>query len=208
MLMLTKQPLGNKVILGAFAGGFVPCQNSSPVSENYPPYHIASQARKDADRSRHEQLKNFISTADPNIIYYASGFEIYALDVSTRRRRLIKSLPWQPLCLDAAHGWICVGGEESGQCAFISIDTNAIDGAAGQQSYAEVDDLLPLDLDPEYRHVRQDYHRTPPWPRYPLSPKYDVQHHELGSERVNSIKIHPLRSSHKNRGNEIVAVIT
>ncbi len=100
-----------------------------------------------------------------------------------------------------------MGGNENGQCAFISIDQDRTDGIA-VQSHAEVDDLLPLDLDPEYRLVHHDFRRTPQWTRYPVGPKYDLQHHELGGERVNSVKIHLLRSSQKALGDEIVAVIT
>lgn len=99
-----------------------------------------------------------------------------------------------------------MGGDENGQCAFISIDENGSDGTAAQ-SHAEVDDLLPLDLDPEFRHVRHDIRRTPQWPRYPVGPKYELQHHELGGERVNSIKIHLLHSPQKALVSEIVAVM-
>lgn len=100
-----------------------------------------------------------------------------------------------------------MGGDENGQCAFISIDQDRTDGIDVQPN-AEVDDLLPLNLDPEFRLVRHDLRRTPQWPRYPVSPKYELKHHELGGERVNSVKIHLLRSSQKALGDEIVAVMT
>lgn len=116
-------------------------------------------------------------------------------------------MPWKPFCLDAAHGWICVGGDENGQCAFISIDESGA-RRTSFQSHAEVDDLLPLDLDPEYRHHRHDFRRTPQWSRYPMVPKYELQHHELGGARVNSVKIHLLRSMHKGLEDDVVAVMT
>jgi len=157
--------------------------------------------------NRHNQLKNYISTAKPNIIYYASAYDIFALNVSSRKRTLVKSLPWKPFCLDAACGWIGVGGDENGQCAFVSINETDV-GGASSQSRAEVDDLLPLDLNPEYRHIRHDFRRTPPWPQYSSEPKYELQHREFGGERVNSIKIHSLSSANGNVKNEIVAVLT
>ena len=157
--------------------------------------------------NRHHQLKNYISTADPNIVYYACAYEIYSLELSTRKRTLVKSLPWKPFCLDAAYGWICVGGDEKGQCAFIRVDNTGL-GGVGSPSHAEVDDLLPLNLDPEYRHVRHDLGRTPEWPRYSTGPKYELQHHEFGGDRVNSIRIHVLPNAYQKLQGEIVAVIT
>lgn len=100
-----------------------------------------------------------------------------------------------------------MGGNENGQCAFISVNEDG-DGETATQLHAEVDDLLPLELDPEYRHVRQDFRRTPQWRRYPMGPKYELQHHELGGERVNSVKIHLLRRSQKVRKDELVVIMT
>ncbi len=100
-----------------------------------------------------------------------------------------------------------MGGDKNGQCAFISIDQDWTDGIPIRY-HAEVDDLLPLDLDPEYRLANQDFRRTPQWPRYPGGPKYVVHYHELGGERVNSVKIHVLRSSQKALEDETVAVMT
>lgn len=129
------------------------------------------------------------------------------MNVSTRERTLVKSLRWKPFCLDAAYGWICVGGDDNGQCAFIRINDTGI-GRANTQSHAEVDDLLPLDLDPEYRHIRHDFRPTPEWPRYPRGPTYELQHHELGGDRVNSVKIQLIPNGKQKLENEIVAVMT
>lgn len=96
-----------------------------------------------------------------------------------------------------------MGGDENGQCAFISIVENGAGGTA-VQSHAEVDDLLPVGLDPGYRQIRHDIRRTPQWP---VGPKYELQHHELGGERVNSVKIHLLRSPQKALVDEVVAVM-
>ena len=161
-------------------------------------------------KDRHYQLKNYISTADPNIIYYASSYEIFSLNISSRKRTLVKSLPWKPFCLDAAYGWICVGGDENGQCAFVKVDEIG-NGRGTSHIRAEVDDLLPLDLDPDYRQIRHDLRGTEPWPRYPIGPKYELQFHELGAERVNSIKIHALDNDNDNKKgveSEIVAITT
>ena len=116
-------------------------------------------------------------------------------------------MPWKPCCLDAAHGWICVGGDENGQCAFISIDDKSTNGRS-HQAQGEVDDLLPLDLDPEYPYARHDLRRSPQWPQYPSGSKYELQCHELGGERVNSVKIHLLSNTKSGVKIEILVVMT
>ena len=197
--------LGNEVI-NSSTGDSISCQNPFSVSRAYEFHSIHSKKLlKPGDRQN--QLKNYISTADPNVIYYASTYEVYSLNVSSRKRTLIKSLPWKPFCLDAAHGWICVGGDENGQCAFISIDENA-PGENTSQPQLEVDDLLPIDLDPEYRHIRHDPRRAPRWPGFCSGPIYELQYHDLGAERVNSVKIHLLADTDKGSGNEVVVVIS
>lgn len=131
------------------------------------------------------------------------------MNVSTRKRRLIKSLPFKPCCLDAGHGWICAGGEEHGQCAFISINEDGLPGT-GSLQHAEVDDLLPLDLDPEYRRPFHTPRRSPQWARSPSAsfPKYDLQTLEFGGSITNSVTISPLLSEWKDLKDEIVAVVT
>ena len=160
-------------------------------------------------RIRHNQLKNFISTKDQNVIYYASDYEVFSLNVATRKRTLIKSLPFQPFCLDAGYGWICAGGDKHGQCAFISIDEPG-NGETALRHHAEVDDLLPLDLDAESRRSLHDLRRTTQWGRYlsGTSPKYELQTHELGGTIVNSVRVHLICSEEKGFKDEVVVVIT
>ena len=157
---------------------------------------------------RHPQLKNFISTKDPNFIYYASDHEIYGLHVSTRKRKLIKSLPWRPVCLDAGYGWIGVGGQDNGRCAFISINEGSGQPTAAFSQHAEVDELLPLDLDPEYRRNFSDPSVLLQWTRPFRRDSYELQIHEMGSDIVNSITLHPLRSEKNRQEDEVVALLT
>ena len=163
---------------------------------------------------QHHQLKNFISTTDPNIIYYASEKEIYALHKKDGKRELIASLQWYPQCLDAAHGWICVGGSENGRCAFIFIgDRTESEGTASttSRSHAEVDALLPLDLDLGSgsrlldRHSTYD-HQTPT--RGPSRRKPEVHYHELGTSIVNSVTIYRLRSDQPQTLGQTVVLLT
>lgn len=160
---------------------------------------------------RHHQLKNFISTTEQNIIYYASEHEIYALHLSSRKRELITSLPWKPQCLDAGQGWICVGGPENGRCAFIYLGEEEANDSGDRplNRHAEVDALLPIDLDPESRILahsslqRSQSFATPASPRKPES-----EIHEVGDSIVNSVTIHRLRSAQEGFDDEVVAVLT
>ena len=158
---------------------------------------------------QHHQLKNFISTSDPELIYYASEKEIYALHKITGKRELIASLPWAPQCLDAAHGWVCVGGPDNGLCAFIFVGNrsdkeSAVD--ATRQSHTEVDALLPLDLDPESRLL--DQHSYYGNQRPPRARKPEVHFHEIGASIVNSVTIYRLRSDHPGLRDQTVVVLT
>ena len=102
-----------------------------------------------------------------------------------------------------------MGGEKYGQCAFISIDERGTGGTVLRQ-HAEVDDLLPLDLDPESRRSLHDLRRTPQWGHYlgGASAKYELQTHELGGSIVNSVTIHLIRNEQKEFKDEVVVVIT
>ena len=163
--------------------------------------------------TRHHQLKNFISTRDPSVIYYASEFDVFALDINTQKQTLVKSLPFKPVCLDAGYGWICVGGVNNGQCAFISIDEHE-NGETALGRHVEVDDLLPLGLDPGSRRSLHDFRRTAPrWALYPGEnvAKYELQAHELGGDIVNSVTIclmPSMRSDQKGFKEEVVVVMT
>ena len=131
--------------------------------------------------------------------------------MSTQKRELIAILPWRPCCLDAAYGWICVGGADQGRCAFIRLNeaesSLSSDAAAGHD--AEVDELLPLDLDPESRTLPHSFPNRSQGPfTSPDRRKPEIKFHELGDQIVNSVSIHCLRSDQKGLGDEVVVVTT
>lgn len=156
---------------------------------------------------RHNQLKHRISTRDGSTIYYCSSYEIYALHTNTRHCSLVKSLSWEPRCLDAAHGWICAATDR-GKCVFIQIH-HALDGqprSRPPQHHAEVDDLLPLDLDPVSRSLApQDIQHSRSTDRG--SSKYKVYHHSLGTELVNSVTIHKIQGVGKKTEDEVIVLL-
>lgn len=69
----------------------------------------------------HPQLRNFISTVYANKVFYVHCYDVYTLDLETNERTILVTIPFEARCLAAAHGWICVGGETHGDCAFIHI---------------------------------------------------------------------------------------
>ncbi|KAL8796406.1 MAG: hypothetical protein Q9195_001313 [Heterodermia aff. obscurata] len=174
-----------------------------PLNRNFYPTKIPAQ---------HHQLKNFISTTDPNVIYYASEKEIYALHKKSGKRELIASLPWAPQCLDAAYGWVCVGGPDNGLCAFIYIGDQPEEESVmdtTRSSHSEVDALLPLDLDPESRLLdHHTYHGHQGQIRHGGARKSEVHCHELGTSIVNSVAIYRLRSDQPGLRNQTVVILT
>ena len=95
-----------------------------------------------------------------------------------------------------------MGGRESGRCAFISI-SEGIDGP----TTSEVDELLPLDLDPEYRRTFSDPSLLSQLARPSHRSSYELQTRELGADIVNSITIHLLRSERDDLEDEVVALL-
>ena len=160
--------------------------------------------------SQHHQLKNYISTRDVDHIYYAANYGVYSLYLPTHKRRLVKSLKWKPCCLDAAYDWICVGGQIKGQCAFIEIKRNE-NGAPlsplPTSRRAEVDDLLPLDLDPESRALIDQGSPTAQLPSS-RAPSYILHEYEIGDDVVNSVVVQRLPGGRDGLEDQIVAVLT
>jgi hypothetical protein len=153
-----------------------------------------------------------MSTRDASFIYYASERNIFALHIQSRRQQLVAHLPWEPQCLDAGYGWVCVGGPSEGRCAFIAVSDEDDDDERGREAGLshplEVDALLPLDLDPGSRLLSNSFlqrnQTTPTTGRR----KPEVQIHEVGGSIVNSVTVHRLLSHQKGLADEIVAVLT
>lgn len=78
------------------------------------------------------------------------------------------------------------------------------------QHHAEVDALLPLELDPESRLLAHNFlhQRSQTFASAVSRGKIEVQIHEVGGSIVNSVTIHRLRSDREGFEDEIVAVLT
>ncbi|EXJ77255.1 hypothetical protein A1O3_10413 [Capronia epimyces CBS 606.96] len=70
----------------------------------------------------HHQLRHFISTSEGNLIYYVTGYDVFVLDLETHENSLLATVPFEARCLAADLGWVCVGGEVNGDCAFIKVE--------------------------------------------------------------------------------------
>lgn len=149
-----------------------------------------------------------MSIGESDTIYYCSGHEIYALHTKPQKRVLVKSLPWEPQCLDAAYGWICAGGGQ-GQCALIRIanDQDGQSRSGPRQRRAEVDEVLPLDLDPMSRSlITQELQH--PVSSSLVAAKYDFYSHTLGKEIVNSVTIHKMQNQKRGLEEEVIVIAT
>nr|POE88005.1 uncharacterized protein c4g3.03 [Quercus suber] len=136
---------------------------------------------------RHWQLRHYISTPEADHLFYASGHDIYCLNTVTRKRKHIATLPFDARCTASGHGWMCVGGEDSGHFAAIKIEG---DGPRA----ATVDAPLPLDYSAA---DREDGGRR----------ATSVKLERIGEEIVNSISIHRIQDEAAHLY-DIVAVLT
>ena len=75
----------------------------------------------------HHQLRRFVSSAEKDLIYYASQKDVFVLDLASQQNSLIATVPFEARCLAADLGWVCVGGEQNGDCAFIKVEKNEHD---------------------------------------------------------------------------------
>ena len=75
----------------------------------------------------HHQLRHLISSAEKDLIYYVSHRDVYVLDLATSQNSLIATVPFDSRCLAADLGWVCVGGESNGDCAFIKVERDEHD---------------------------------------------------------------------------------
>ncbi|RAL03418.1 uncharacterized protein BO80DRAFT_442552 [Aspergillus ibericus CBS 121593] len=161
----------------------------------------------------HQQLRNYISTADPDRIYVVVERVIYSIHVSSQKRETIAVIPFEPKCLAAGYGWIGVGGAENGECAFVRLSSDRsarvrADTPAFQPS--DVDSALPIELEPPARI-------SPPWlPGDEPGPARhggrrqapEVQLHKFGGSIVNSVTFHRLPGDGKELADEDVAILS
>ena len=141
-------------------------------------------------RCRHPQLRQFISTVERDWIYFASSYDIYGLHLPSRRKYLLLTLPFSPRCLAAGLGWICIGGEQNGDSAFIRLRRNESDTRykVGERSSSKT---LP--------DLGQNNGGLSSYPELVLN--------ELGGDIVNSITLHELLNVGSSDWNEPVAVL-
>jgi WD40 repeat protein len=150
---------------------------------------LSATSTSRADRRSHYQLRHFISSPEPDLIYYASGVNLYCLNAVTRIQAHVTRLPWEARCTASGHGYVCVGGADEGNFAAIKVTgfppTNASD----------VDASLPLDFQ----------HRLPRPPS--LGAAHCIRFEKIGEDIVNSISIHKY-PSHSGGPDDVVAVLT
>ena len=156
----------------------------------------------------HAQLRNFISTVDRDWLYYATRHDIYTLHLPTQRTSLLITVPFFPRCLAAGLGWVCLGGVNNGDCAFIRLKEQ------DDQGSLSVDARLPINL-PEANEEtlpgnagdRRPIPRVlAPEAEFNFQPDLLVQ--ELGGDIVNSITIHDLSNPGVSERNEPIALLS
>ena len=140
---------------------------------------------------RHLQLRHYISTPEPDLLYYASRCDIYCLNTASKKRRHIATIPFEARCTASGYGWICVGGEDDGHFAAIKLDGRTLD----------VDAALPI----ENRNRRQSGNDGSGGDVGRRAASVKVE--RVGEEIVNSISIHRIQDEEAHL-DDIVAVLT
>ncbi|KAF2261569.1 hypothetical protein CC78DRAFT_583574 [Lojkania enalia] len=139
----------------------------------------------------HYQLRHFVSSPEQDLIYYASGSDVYCLNAATRTQAHVTTLPWEARCTASGHGYVCIGGADDGNFAAIKV------AGFPPADPADVDALLPLDI----------ANRTP-LPRPPLlGAAHQVQFEKIGEDIVNSISIYKFPAEGDGE-DEVVAILT
>ncbi|KAF1913371.1 hypothetical protein BDU57DRAFT_504512 [Ampelomyces quisqualis] len=137
----------------------------------------------------HYQLRHFISSPEPDLIYYASGVHVYCLNTATRMQAHVTTLPWDARCTASAHGYVCVGGADEGNFAAIKV------AGFPPTDPSDVDASLPLHLQ----------HRLPRPPL--LGAAHRIRFEKIGEDIVNSISIHSFPAQSEGQ-DDVVAVLT
>lgn len=136
----------------------------------------------------HWQLRHYLSSPEPHILYYAAKERIYSFNTKSQVRNYICPLNFPARCTAAAYGYIVVGGGGNGRFAIIQLDDHT----------AAVDDALPVGL-PHPASARQSS---------PGPDTVTIKYETLGNEIVNSVSIHKLHSEEPGTRDDIVAVLT
>ncbi|RAH67495.1 uncharacterized protein BO66DRAFT_393721 [Aspergillus aculeatinus CBS 121060] len=160
----------------------------------------------------HQQLRNYISTADPDRIYVVAHKFVYAIHISTQKRETIGVIPFDPKCMAAGHGWVAVGGSDNGECAFIRLpDYSACtQGSTPAGQPADVDSALPIGFEPSARisSPRNNGDATRPARDTGGRQVPEMQLHTFGGSIVNSVTIHRLPGGEKDLSHEDVAILS
>ncbi|KAJ5502373.1 hypothetical protein N7463_005247 [Penicillium fimorum] len=158
----------------------------------------------------HTQLRNYISTADPDRIYVVVERIVYSIHISAQKRESVAVIPFEPRCLVAGYGWIIVGGPENGECAFIHIGDCGMQVHDDAPFQADVDSALPLDIDPPSIMTSPgDFNGESASTRYRssrLSP--EVELHRFGGSIVNSVAIHRFYGGSEELADEDIVVLS
>lgn len=158
----------------------------------------------------HHQLRNYISTADPNTIYVVAHKVVHSIHTESQRWETVGRIPFEPKCLAAGYGWIVVGGSDNGECAFIRLTSQLSSAtlASSGPEEADVDAALPIDIDSITRTL-------PAWATGEETPASESGGHRgvpdiftkaLGGSIVNSVTIHRLPGDGDTFAQEDVAV--
>ncbi|RPB07460.1 hypothetical protein P167DRAFT_579222 [Morchella conica CCBAS932] len=152
--------------------------------------HGCDSATAEADK--HWQLRSLLCSPAPNLLYYPTDKNIFALNPATKKREVVASLPFGPRCIGARYGWVCAGGVDNGQFASIRVGE-----PEKLRNRRQGSDEAMRELGPENAGEGSGISRR-------ARPEVKITH--LGGSIVNSVTLHRPPSS--NSDDDVVAVLT
>ncbi|OAP55515.1 hypothetical protein AYL99_10488 [Fonsecaea erecta] len=141
----------------------------------------------------HHQLRHFISSSEKDLVYYVSCKDVFVLDLATQQNSLIATIPFESRCLAADLGWVCVGGEQNGDCAFIKIEKDEHDRPTCFGHDMNIDMLGGEIVNAMSIHSFLNHGKTPDEPVVLISNNdKTVKVYSLAQRKVLTTLVHPV----------------
>ncbi|KAF1361201.1 hypothetical protein EJ07DRAFT_113470 [Lizonia empirigonia] len=150
----------------------------------------------------HYQLRHFISSPEQDLIYYASGNDIYCLNAATHTQSHLATLPFEARCTASGFGYVCVGGADDGNFAAIKVA-----GVPVENGYSP-DTSLPARQETGPPRNRHNTDTSMPSARPHVGIAHRIRLEKIGQDIVNSISIHKLPAATSEGCDDVVAVLT
>ncbi|RPA87878.1 hypothetical protein BJ508DRAFT_320864 [Ascobolus immersus RN42] len=150
---------------------------------------------------KHWQLRSLITAPSSETIYYPSGFNVFMLNTADSHREHVTTLAFEPRCIGAKYGWLCVGGHQ-GQVAAMQVDEYERQAKwATRLRKRQEEEAAQIESEEEREAWRQMH------PEFSVGP-IEPETAEFGDQITNSITLHNLENGRADGSDVVLAVLT